>query len=73
MAISLRINEDDKMLFKRYAKMKGITLSELVRQSVIEKIEDEYDLEIYKNALEEYEKNPICYSHDEVCKMLGID
>jgi RHH-type rel operon transcriptional repressor/antitoxin RelB len=73
MAISLRINEDDKMLFKRYAKMKGITLSELIRQSVIEKIEDEYDLEIYKNALEEYEKTPISYSHDEVCKMLGID
>ena len=34
MAISLRINEDDKMLFKRYVKMKEITLLELGKLDV---------------------------------------
>ena len=44
MTISLRLNEADTKLFKSYAKMNGMTISELVRSSVIERIEDEYDL-----------------------------
>ncbi len=36
MTISLRLNDADSMLFKKYAEMKGIPISELVRQSVVE-------------------------------------
>ncbi len=73
MTISLRLNEADTMLFKKYAEMHGITVSELVRSSVIERIEDEYDLEVYKEAMEEFKKNPVTYTHEEVCRMLEID
>lgn len=72
MTISLRLNENDAMLFKKYAKMHGITISELVRSSVIERIEDEYDLEAYEKAMEEYKANPITYTLDEVEKELGL-
>ena len=51
MTISLRLNEADTKLFKSYAKMNGMTISELVRSSVIERIEDEYDLNLYKEAI----------------------
>ncbi len=60
------------MLFKSYAALNGITLSELIRTSVIERIEDEYDLRAYKTAMEEYKANPITYSLDEVEKELGL-
>lgn len=43
MTISLRLNKADSILFKKYAELNGITVSELVRRSVIERIEDEYD------------------------------
>ncbi len=41
--------------------------------SVRLKAEDEYDLDVYRKSLEEYNNNPISYSHAEVCKMLEID
>ncbi|TDP44233.1 type II toxin-antitoxin system RelB family antitoxin [Aminicella lysinilytica] len=72
MTISIRLNDDDTMLFKKYAEVNGMTVSELVRQSVLEHIEDEYDLNAYEKAMSEYHKNPATYSLDEVEKELGL-
>ena len=52
--------------------MYGITVSELIRKSVLERIEDEFDLKLYNEAIEEYKKNPVSYSLDEVEKELGL-
>ena len=72
MTISLRLNEAESMLFKKYAEMNGISISELVRRSVLEHIEEEYDLQAYKEAIVEYRENPITYTLDEVEKELGL-
>ena len=72
MAISLRLNERDSDLFKRYAEMNGISVSELVRQSVMARIEDEYDLQAYEKALRDFHADPVTYSLDEVEKELGL-
>ena len=72
MTISIRLNDEDTMLFKKYAAMNGLSVSELVRQSGIEHIEDEYDLKAYEKAIEEYKNNPVTYSLDEVKKELGL-
>ena len=72
MTISLRLNKADSIVFKKYAELNGITVSELVRRSVIERIEDEYDLKAYKEALAEFEADPVVYSLNEVEKELGL-
>lgn len=72
MAISLRLSETDSILFKKFAEMNGITVSELIRSSVMEKIEDEYDLKVYKKAMQEFKKNPVTYSLEEVEKELNL-
>jgi len=72
MTISLRLNEQDAALFKKYAEIKNITVSELVRQAVMERIEDELDLQAFEKALAEHKENPITYSHDEVRQMLEL-
>ena len=72
MTISLRLNEADSILFKKYAELHGISVSELLRCSVIEHIEEEYDLQAYEEAIAEYHENPITYSLDEVEKELGL-
>ena len=46
MAISLRINEEESTPIKSYAALREISVSELFRQAVMEKIENEYDLHI---------------------------
>lgn len=72
MTISLRLNEEEAGLIRRYAKMSGISVSELLRQSVLERIEDEYDLKAYEKAMAAYQEDPTTYTLDEVEKELGL-
>ena len=73
MTISIRLNDEDAKLIKSYAKINKTTISEFVRKAVLEKIEDEYDLECYYKAMEEFKKNPKTYTHEEVKRMLNIE
>lgn len=73
MTISLRLNDKDSELIKAYASINGVSVSELVRRSVMERIEDEFDLKAYEEAMAEYKKNPVTYSHEEVAKLLDLD
>jgi len=57
MALSLRLSKEDEILFKKYAEMNNITVSELIRQSVIERIENELDLSAYQSAVEKFNKD----------------
>ena len=72
MTISVRLSDKDMELIKTYAKLNNISLSELIRSAVMEKIEDEYDLECYNKAIEEYKNNSKTYTLDEVKKELGL-
>lgn len=73
MSISLRLNEEDTNLIKKYAKLHNLTVSELVRQTLLERIEDELDLKSYEESLAEYKANPVTYSHEEVKRMMELD
>ena len=72
MTISVRLNEEDERLIKAYAEMNNMSLSELIRKSIMEKIEDEYDLKSYEKAIKEYKRNPKTYTLDEAKKELGL-
>lgn len=73
MTISLRLTDEDTNLIKAYAELNGITVSEFLRRSALERIEDEFDLKAYEDAMKEYKKNPITYSHEEVAKLLDLE
>lgn len=72
MGISIRLSEEDAMLIKKYAEMHNISVSELVRQSGFDRIEDEYDLKAYNDALAEFQIDSTTYTLDEVEKELGL-
>ena len=44
MTISLRLTNENTNLIKSYAELNGITVSEFLRRSALERIEDEFDL-----------------------------
>ena len=73
MTISVRLSEEDTKLIKAYAEMNNTTLSDLIRHAIIEKIEDEYDLKCYEKAIEEYKKNPVTYTHEQVAQLLELE
>ena len=52
--------------------LKNLSVSELIRKTMLEKIEDEYDLKSYEESMAAYKKNPVTYSLDEVEKELGL-
>ncbi len=72
MTISVRLNDKDTKLIKAYADMNNISISDLIRNAVIEKIEDEFDLKCYYKAMEEYKNNPKTYTHEEVREMMEL-
>ncbi len=72
MTISLRLNDEDTLLIKKYAELNNISVSELIRQSVMERIENEYDLEMFDAAMAEYKSNPVTFSLDEAERELGL-
>ena len=72
MTISLRLSEEDTLLIKKYAELNRLSVSDLIRQTVMERIETEYDLEMFDKAVADYKNNPVTYSLDEVERELGL-
>lgn len=71
--ISVRTTEEEKKLIKTYADFYGVSTSDFIKTSVIQRIEDIFDL----CAIEEYEKKKEngtleTVSLDEVKKQLGL-
>ena len=73
MAVSVRLSQEEDTIIRNYARLNKISVSELFRRAVLEKIEDEIDLKAYEKAIEEYKKNPKTYTLDEVEKELGLN
>lgn len=52
MTISVKLSDTDAKLIKAYAEKNDISLSELARSAVLEKIENEIDLDAYYRVME---------------------
>ena len=72
MTLSLRFSDEDAMLIRKYAEMNGMTMSDVIRSSVIDRIEDEFDLKLYEKALSSFKADPVTYTLDEVESELGL-
>ena len=70
--ISLRMDEEDEKLIKEYAKTKNITVSSLIRNAVLEKIEDVIDMDLYHIAMKQHIANPQVVSFDEMMKEIDF-
>ena len=56
MSFSIRLNAEEKNLAECYAKLHSMSLGEAFKRALFERIEDEYDIEIAKDAYSEYIK-----------------
>lgn len=66
MAMSMRLSKKEEQIIKEFAEFNGMTVSEYMRKTIFEKIEDEYDLRAYEEAKAEFEKDPKTYTLKEV-------
>lgn len=51
--ISLRVPENELKIIKNYAKLNNVSLSEIIRSTMIEHIENEYDVKVFEEYLDE--------------------
>ncbi len=69
--ISLRLNDKEDTLIRKYAELNNMDLSAFIRQAVIERIEEEYDLALFDQVWEQ-EKDQERISHEDLKKELGL-
>ncbi|HAE61798.1 MAG TPA: CopG family transcriptional regulator [Eubacteriaceae bacterium] len=69
--VSVRFNDKDDMLIRKYAELHNMDLSSFIRQAVLDKIEDEYDLTLFNMVWEE-EKNQERISHEDLKRDLNL-
>lgn len=54
MSFSIRLTAEEKALAESYAKIHGISMGEAFKKALFERIEDEYDIAVAKDAYDEY-------------------
>lgn len=64
--MTIRLDEREKSLIAAYAKTFGASVSDFMRASALERIEDELDLKAWDQAKAEFDKNPTTYSAAEI-------
>ena len=71
--LSIRMSDEEYRALEKYAKVKSISMNQAMKQAFFEKLEEEFDIELFDQAYAEYLKDSKTYSVDEVIKELGID
>lgn len=67
--ISTRLNDALESELKQVARFEGVSVSDYIRNLIINDLENKYDLKIAKEAHDEYVKSgKKTYSFDEVFK-----
>lgn len=49
--MTIRMNEQDAELVRKFAHFEGVTISDFARAAILEKIEDSYDLQELREAV----------------------
>lgn len=73
--LTIRISKQDKELLKDFADFNGISVSNLLRQSALERIENEIDIKLYQRAnkiMKEMTDDDVI-NYDELISDLGLD
>lgn len=57
MAFSIRLTDEERRLADSYARLHSQSLSEAFKKALFDRIEDEFDLQIAREALIDYAKD----------------
>lgn len=71
--VTATFSDEAFALLKRSADEKDLDVSELLRRTMLDWLEDEEDIRDAEAAYAEYLKNPVTYSLEEVKAELGLN
>ena len=64
---------EEEALIESYRRLTGMTISEIIRSSTIQRIEDDLDLFTIREALSEYRSDPKTFTFEEEMERLGLE
>lgn len=64
---------EEEALIESYRQLTGMTISEIIRSSTIQLIEDELNLDMIREALSEHRSDPKTFTFEEEMKRLGLE
>ena len=70
---TVRFSDEESMLIKSYAAAQRRSVSDVIRLAILDQIEDEYDLGLFKAAKAGYEADPETVSHKELMAENGLN
>lgn len=68
--MTMRLDETDAEVVRKYAEFEGKTISDFIRDAVFEKIEDQQDLATLREAIAV--DNGVRYTHEQILAQLGL-
>ncbi|AQY52309.1 hypothetical protein PWEIH_09878 [Listeria weihenstephanensis FSL R9-0317] len=71
--ITVRVSDVEKQFLDEMAKFEGKSLSDLLKTTTLESLEDEYDARVADYAYEEYLKKPESRPLSELMSEYGLD
>ncbi len=69
---TFELDDVDAKFAEACAKEIGCPLGEIAKEAVLEYMEDFMDARAADKAWEEYQANPVTYTHEEVGRRLGL-
>lgn len=64
---------EEEALIESYRQLTGMTTSEIIRSSTIQRIEDELNLDMIREALSEHRSDPKTFTFEEEMKRSGLE
>ena len=64
---------EEEALIESYRQLTGMTTSEIIRSSTIQRIEDDLNLDMIREALSEHRSDPKTFTFEEEMKRLGLE
>ncbi len=73
MSFSIRVSKQESELIRKYAALNNQSVSEVMRRAILEKIEDEFDIFLYDEAMNEHKNNGKTYTIAEAKQLLDLE
>ena len=71
MTLTVKLSEIESKIFTDSVNLTRKKISDIIRDSIFEKIENEFDLQSYYEGMQEFKKNPKTKTLKEMMELYG--
>ncbi|GAB2021558.1 DUF6290 family protein [Pseudolactococcus yaeyamensis] len=75
--ITIKVQDSEKQFFQAMAKFEGLSLSESIKRTMLQKYENDYDLKVAETSIAEYQEyimtDKSVQSWEDLQAELGLD